>query len=221
MFPKSFPIHILEVPPWLYLHWRDLSQGAPLPLMSLGWRFKVSIRWSFHFGSRNFQLHHNNSCNSSPTFCNPQKNWALSKQNPGKLKIWTKKKEHKVHKREQKQPKSTHLGIPDTLLGLFQGCSHAFGHLTFQPNQRWQGRKGGVFQWLPRESRTQCQDHQTRRARPFQVIHLKRKGIFFMRQLCQKKRVWFGGRCFEAHCFLLFFWGFNLLVGWYFKTPPI
>ena len=52
--PKSFPIHTLEVQPWLDLHW--LSQPrCSMPLMSLGWRFKVSIRWSFHFGSRNFR----------------------------------------------------------------------------------------------------------------------------------------------------------------------
>ena len=77
--------------------------------------------------------------------------------------------------------------------------------------------QGGVFQWLPRESRTQCQDHRTRRARPFQVIHLKRKGIFFMRQFCQKKkRVWWwriSRKMLWSTLFFVVFWGVQL-VGW-------
>lgn len=75
------------------------------------------------------------------------------------------------------------LGIPDTLLGLFQGCSQAFGHLTFQPNP-CDGKDGGRFS-------NGCLANHVLSVRTTRLeeqgLSRSSKGIFFMKPIWQKQ----------------------------------
>lgn len=174
--PKSFPIHILEVPlPSL----AETRRSVALDVTGL----KV-------------QGFHSMILPKAPK--NHKKNHAIHHQHlqPPKTEPY-----------QNKNPKAA-TGPSDPLVPRYPGHpSWSLPRLfpgvwppdfSTQP-LRWKGRRE-VFQWLPRESRTQCQDHQTRRAGPFQVIQ---GNLLYETNLAETTHGGFGGGEFPGKCFFI------------------